>query len=102
MEYRRIAIVGASVLLCILGSTSANAGWFGYSDYQDCLLGEMNGQSQVMLPLVQQKCLKQFPPPPPKPLDMDCYIKLSAGCKTLSDPFQRALCDTMDDEACRK
>ncbi len=48
-----------------LGSAnmSASAGWFGPSNYQECVLGEMKGQPAYMLPNAEKACALRFPCP---------------------------------------
>jgi len=48
------------ILLVCLSATAANAGWFSYDDYEDCMLGRMKGQPQSMYNLADRACSKQF------------------------------------------
>jgi hypothetical protein len=45
----------------------AHAGWFGPSNYDECLIDKMKGQTIYMLGVAQGACLKLFPPPPKAP-----------------------------------
>lgn len=50
------------LLIALLLSTSAaNAGWFGPSDYRECVLNEMNGKPRYLLSIVRGLCNKRFP-----------------------------------------
>lgn len=49
----------ATLLLCFLPSVS-NAGWFGYDSYEDCMLGRMKGQTQMMYSAADKACKKEF------------------------------------------
>jgi hypothetical protein len=52
------------VLICLLIIPCANksyAGWFGPSNYDECVLEKMKGQKGYMLPTVRSACEKDFP-----------------------------------------
>jgi len=46
------------MLLC--AHATANAGWFGYDSYEDCMLGRMKGQNQMMYLTADKACKKEF------------------------------------------
>jgi hypothetical protein len=48
-------------------NSSANAGWFGPSSYDECVVENMKGQAVYMMPTVRNVCSEKFPSPPPKP-----------------------------------
>jgi hypothetical protein len=51
----RIAIL----LVCLL-SSEAQAGWFSYDNYEDCMLGRMKGQDPSMYLNADKLCKKEF------------------------------------------
>jgi len=54
----RIAI--RAILAFGLIGSEAKAGWFGYDNYEDCMLGRMKGQAQAMYPTADKACKKEF------------------------------------------
>lgn len=59
--YRKILYLYMCVF--IMAPTSAFPGWFGPSDYDECIIEGMKGvQSDIAARLVRQSCLKKFPP----------------------------------------
>jgi hypothetical protein len=46
--------------LALLWPWSAQAGWFSYDNYEDCMLGRMKGQSASMEPNADKLCKKEF------------------------------------------
>jgi len=61
MIYRKILYLYMCVFIMV--PTTAFAGWFGPSDYDECIIEGMKGvQSDVAARLVRQSCLKKFPP----------------------------------------
>ena len=48
------------VLFALLISSEANAGWFNYDNYEDCMLGRMKGQDRTMLSTAMKACKKEF------------------------------------------
>jgi hypothetical protein len=48
------------IMLLLLTSSPAYAGWFGYDNYEDCMLGRMKGQAQSMYPNADKLCKKEF------------------------------------------
>jgi hypothetical protein len=46
--------------LALLWPLSAQAGWFSYDNYEDCMLGRMKGQSPSMQPNADKLCKKEF------------------------------------------
>lgn len=64
MTRNQILSITLCCLTCLWYSTvSVNAGWFGPSNYQECVLGKMKGQAGDMLPTAQSACNLQFPCP---------------------------------------
>ena len=55
------------IAVLLLGTSGANAGWFGPSDYRECVLDEMKGKPQYMLSTVRGLCNKKFPCQQPTP-----------------------------------
>jgi len=51
----------------LLGTSGANAGWLGPSDYRECVLNEMKGTAMSMLSTVKGLCNNKFPCPEPTP-----------------------------------
>jgi hypothetical protein len=51
----------------LLSTSGANAGWFGPSDYRECVLNEMKGTAASMLSTVKGLCNERFPCPEPTP-----------------------------------
>jgi hypothetical protein len=41
-------------------SCPAQAGWFSYDNYDDCMLGRMKGQTQMMYGSADKACKKEF------------------------------------------
>lgn len=48
------------IVLALLVSSSAHAGWFGYDSYDDCMLDKMKGQSQSMYLNAHKLCAKRM------------------------------------------
>jgi hypothetical protein len=46
--------------LVISWPISAQAGWFSYDNYEDCMLGRMKGQAQSMYSNADKLCKKEF------------------------------------------
>lgn len=46
--------------LALLWPISAQAGWFSYDNYEDCMLGKMKGQDRSMWATADKACKKQF------------------------------------------
>lgn len=46
--------------LALLWPLSAQAGWFSYDNYEDCMLGRMKGQNASMQPNADKLCKKEF------------------------------------------
>jgi hypothetical protein len=46
--------------LAFLWPLSAQAGWFSYDNYEDCMLGRMKGQGPSMQPNAEKLCKKEF------------------------------------------
>jgi hypothetical protein len=46
--------------LALLWPVSAQAGWFSYDSYEDCMLDRMKGQSTMMYQAAQKDCKKRF------------------------------------------
>lgn len=56
MTIRNLLIAGL-----ILSTSGAHAGWFGPSNYRECLLDEMKGKQTNLLPVVKGLCNERFP-----------------------------------------
>jgi hypothetical protein len=71
------------LIALLLHTSGANAGWFGPSDYRECVLAEMNGKPPYMLSTVRGLCNNRFPCPQPTPSEY-------AVCDDMSDnqPYQ--------------
>jgi hypothetical protein len=54
------AITFCSLACLAYANTSAKAGWFGPSDYNECVLQKMKGQSQYMFEIASTACFYQF------------------------------------------
>ena len=64
----------------LLSASDANAGWFGPSDYRECVLSEMKGTAIAMLSTVEGLCDKRFPCPKPTPSDFaECNVSHTAA-----------------------
>lgn len=48
------------LVLTLLWPMSAQAGWFSYDNYDDCMLGKMKGQDRSMHPNADKECKKEF------------------------------------------
>jgi hypothetical protein len=46
--------------LALLWPLSAQAGWFNYDNYDDCMLGKMKGQDRSMYSTADKECKRQF------------------------------------------
>jgi len=79
MYRNQILVLTLCSLACVgYANTSATAGWFGPSNYDECVLNKMKGQGPYMLPRAQQTCRDQFPlpPAPPRPVRLNAkFIK---------------------------
>jgi hypothetical protein len=49
-----------SLALISLSTTAAQAGWFGYENYEDCILGRMKGQNPSMYGTADKPCKREF------------------------------------------
>jgi hypothetical protein len=47
-------------MLCSICVSSAHAGWFGYDNYDDCMLGRMKGQDKSLYRNADKACKRQF------------------------------------------
>jgi hypothetical protein len=47
-------------LLAAVVPLKADAGWFSYDNYEDCMLGRMKGQLQTMYGTAMKACQKEF------------------------------------------
>jgi hypothetical protein len=55
-----VRIVAYSCLMMLCAHTVALAGWFSYDSYEDCMLGRMKGQPQMMYLTADKACKKEF------------------------------------------
>jgi hypothetical protein len=55
-----LAITFCSLACLGYANTSANAGWFGPSNYEECVLEKMKGQQGYMLKTAQDACQAKF------------------------------------------
>jgi hypothetical protein len=58
-----LAIIFSSLAYLGYANNSANAGWFGPSNYQECVLAEMKGRPGYMMSTAQKACEIKFPCP---------------------------------------
>ena len=64
MRKRRLCWITLSVLAAISVTKSpVYAGWFGPSNYDECVLDKMKGQSPAMLYHAEAACRIEFPDP---------------------------------------
>lgn len=49
------------LLLLLFCSTSAQSGWLGPDNYEECVLEKMKGQDRSMRSTAQKACRKKFP-----------------------------------------
>jgi hypothetical protein len=55
-----VRIIAYSCLMMLCAHTAALAGWFSYDSYEDCMLGRMKGQPQMMYVTADKACKKEF------------------------------------------
>jgi hypothetical protein len=55
-----VRAISYSCLLLLCAHTAAYGGLFSYDSYEDCMLGRMKGQSQMMFATADKACKKQF------------------------------------------
>jgi hypothetical protein len=55
-----LAITFCSLACLGFANTSANAGWFGPSDYNECMLETMKSEPQYMSEIASTNCLYRF------------------------------------------
>lgn len=61
MTIDRMVAIAVCGLVCVLYSYKhAAAGWFGPSNYNECLIDKMKGQNALMMPRAAAECLTQF------------------------------------------
>jgi hypothetical protein len=71
MRRNQILAITLCSLACLgYPNRSANAGWFGPSNYEECVLEKMKGQSSYMLATAQNACRLKFPPEPREPTEV--------------------------------
>jgi hypothetical protein len=65
----KLAQVFVGLCLSISSCGVAEAGWFGPSNYDECVLDKLNGQlfSTLQVIAIQNACRDLFPPPPVAP-----------------------------------
>jgi hypothetical protein len=66
------------IVTLFLGASSASAGWFGPSNYRECVLDEAKGKPAYLLPTVKGLCNEKFPCAEPTP-------EALAKCNTMTD-----------------
>lgn len=54
------SLVCGAALCAAMGMQTANAGWFSYDNYEDCMLGRMKGQDRSMYSTADKACKKEF------------------------------------------
>ncbi|WP_439395411.1 hypothetical protein ACRQ5Q_40680 [Bradyrhizobium sp. PMVTL-01] len=54
------SVVYCAILYAAIGVQAAHAGWFSYDNYEDCMLGRMQGQDRTMYSTADKACKKQF------------------------------------------
>jgi hypothetical protein len=65
MKRNQILAITLCSLACLgYPNRSAKAAWFGPSNYEECVLEKMKGQSSYMLATAQNACRLKFPPEP--------------------------------------
>ncbi|MBU0769350.1 MAG: hypothetical protein KJ687_09695 [Proteobacteria bacterium] len=55
------SIVAIIVVIFVSGASSVQAGWFGPSNFDDCVLEKMKGQTPNMIGVARSACRSQFP-----------------------------------------
>ena len=68
-RYKVLAAIIFAFLSIAFAGSSSQAGWFGPSNYAECLLEKMKGQSLGMIEAAKAACKVEFPPPPEKPTE---------------------------------
>ena len=70
----------ASVGLCFCGYEPVSAGWFGPSDYSECVLDNIGRKqlSDFQVYTIKQNCKASFPDPKPEPVAEDNNVLLDA------------------------
>jgi hypothetical protein len=64
MKRNQILAITFCSLACLgYPNRSANAGWFGPSNYEECVLEKMKGQSRYMFNAAMRACDDKFPCP---------------------------------------
>jgi|HubBroStandDraft_6_1064221.scaffolds.fasta_scaffold207677_2 hypothetical protein len=62
------------LIALLLHTSGANAGWFGPSDYRECVLAEMKGKPEYLLPTIRGLCNNKFPCAKPSSDELaECY-----------------------------
>jgi len=70
-------ILYSVICFTMLSPAPANAEWFGPNNYDECIIESMNGvQSELAATLVNQSCLKKFPPQKMK-VPSEAQVKLT-------------------------
>jgi hypothetical protein len=70
-----LAITFCSLACLDYPNRSANAGWFGPANYDECMLEKMKGQGYYMAEIAKAACLLKFPPQPkPEPKEEEVLL----------------------------
>ena len=78
-------LLGALVAALVV-TTSAQAGWFGPSTYDECILDEMKGRPACMMETVKRDCTAKFcTEVPVPPITEERKAALTAAAKKIAD-----------------
>ena len=81
-------LLGALVAALVV-TTSAQAGWFGPSTYDECILDEMKGRPACMMETVKRDCTAKFCTEVPVPrITEERKVALTAAAKKAADECQ--------------
>lgn len=54
-------VAALAALSLSLSIQPTHAGWFGPSNYNECMVSNMKGQPAIMVEIILDKCIRQFP-----------------------------------------